>query len=84
MKTKVCFYLFITSILAAACKNNDDTINCNDTELKTVSRQRNSLIQLSVRKDSSINTFISSFTEIENNLVSIKQKEDVFNLSLQE
>ena len=80
MKTKVCFYLFIISILAVACRNDDDTINYvapNDTELKTVSRQRDSLIQLSARKDSSINAFISSFAEIENNLVSIRQKEEI-------
>jgi len=75
MKTiKVCIYISVTVMLAGACKNNN---NPDDTELKKIIKQRDSLIELSANKDSSINTFISSFAEIENNLVSIKRKEEV-------
>jgi len=74
MKTiKVFTYIAITAMLAVGCKNNDKTDNAG---LKIIS-QRDSLIDLCAKKDSSINTFISSFAEIENNLVSIKRKEQV-------
>lgn len=73
MKTKTYFFLSLSAALIAGCKNND---KADDAELKIIS-QRDSLIEISAKKDSAINTFVSSFIEIENNLESIKQKENV-------
>jgi hypothetical protein len=74
MKTiKAYIYVVVTAVLVIACKNNNPT-DCVD--LKIIS-QRDSLLSLCAKKDSSINTFISSFAEIENNLVSIRRKEQV-------
>ena len=73
MKTiKVWIYVAATAMLAVACKSNN---KANDAE--KIINQRDSLINLCAQKDSSINAFISSFAEIENNLVSIKRKEQV-------
>ncbi len=78
MKTKTHFYFYmVLAILIGGCKNNPAT---NDAEINKVSKQRDSLMELSIRKDSAINAFVSSFTEIENNLVSIKQKENLLSV----
>ena len=74
MKTKTYILAIISAILLAACKNNATT---DIAEIDKVTAQRDSLIKLSAEKDSSINAFISSFSQIQNNLVSIKQKEEM-------
>jgi len=74
MKTKALHIIAISVILMASCKN--DTVS-DDTDLKKITAQRDSVIRVAAEKDSSINAFISSFAEIENNLVSIKQKEEM-------
>lgn len=76
MKTKTCLFLSLSAALLMGCKNND---KADDAELKIIS-QRDSLLEVSAKKDSAISTFVSSFIEIENNLESIKQKENVLAL----
>ena len=75
MKTKAYILTLVSVILLAACKNNATTDG--DAQIDKVTAQRDSLIKLSTEKDSSINAFISSFAEIQNNLVNIKQKEEM-------
>ncbi|HEX7413090.1 MAG TPA: hypothetical protein VF411_03510 [Bacteroidia bacterium] len=79
MRTKTCFTLYLSAaiLVVAGCKNNPNT---EDAELKRIGKERDSVIELSVKKDSSINAFVSSFAEIENNLLSIRQKEAVLAL----
>ena len=58
----------------SSCKN--ETIS-DDSEIKKITAQRDSVIQQANKKDSSISAFVASFAEIESNLVSIKQKEEM-------
>jgi hypothetical protein len=74
MKTKVQLIISISVILMGSCKN--ETIS-DDSEIKKITAQRDSVIQLANKKDSSISAFVASFAEIENNLVNIKQKEEM-------
>lgn len=76
MKTKAYILTFISVILLAACKNNATT-GSGSAEIDKITAQRDSLIKSSAAKDSSINAFVSSFAEIQNNLLSIKQKEEM-------
>jgi chromosome segregation ATPase len=59
-------------ILAAGCKNSQ----ISDLEFKKITRQRDSLIEASAKKDSSINAFLISFNEIENNLANIRARQE--------
>src|ERR1039457_3971585 len=79
MRTKTCFTLYLSAVIlvVVGCKNNPNT---EDAELKRIGKERDSVIELSIKKDSSINAFVSSFAEIENNLLSIRQKEAVLAL----
>ena len=74
MKTKVQLIISISVILMSSCKN--ETIS-DDSEIKKITAQRDSVIQQANKKDSSISAFVASFAEIENNLVNIKQKEEM-------
>lgn len=74
MKTKVQLIISISVILMSSCKN--ETIS-DDSEIKKITAQRDSVIQQANKKDSSISAFVASFAEIESNLVSIKQKEEM-------
>ncbi|HWY10781.1 MAG TPA: hypothetical protein VN026_05620 [Bacteroidia bacterium] len=71
MKHEIFSLLSAVIILLSACGNNAGT------EIKKITRERDSLIELAIEKDSSIHTFVGSLAEIENNLVHIKQKEDI-------
>jgi len=75
MKTTAYILTLVSFILLVACKNNRTTDD--DAEIDKVTAQRDSLIKLSAEKDSSINAFILSFAEIQNNFISIKQKEEM-------
>ncbi len=78
MKTKLKCFLSVSSVMIVTlgCNNNS---KLND-ELKKVTMQRDSVIQQSVKKDSMIHTFVSSFAEIENNLLTIKEKEKLLSI----
>ena len=78
MKKNVCFLLATSAMLLGSCKNNSSMDDA--AEVNKISRQCDSLIDLSIKKDSLINTFVSSFAEIENNLVTIRQKEEILSL----
>ena len=71
MRTKIFYFLFIAGILLVGCTNNRTA----DSEIAKISNQRDSLLEVSIKKDSSIKAFLSDFNEIENNLVNIKQRQ---------
>ena len=74
IKTTAYCFLCLLGIFTVGCRN--DTTG-DDAELTKISRERDSLIELSAKKDSAINAFVSSFADIESNLLTIKQKEDI-------
>jgi len=76
MKTNISYLISLLIVLFSGCKNDSIT----DTDIQKITIQRDSLIESSIKKDSLINTFVSSFIEIENNLVNIKQKEEIISL----
>jgi len=56
-------------------------ISCgNNDELEQLQAERDSLLQIANNKDETINDFIQSFNEIEANLETIKQKENIISL----
>ena len=56
-------------------------ISCgNNSEVERLKAERDSLLQISGNKDQSINEFMQSFNEIEANLETIKQKENIISL----
>ncbi len=63
--------IFVAAVLIEGCNENAGV----NQETVQIGKKLDSLSALSSRKDSLINTFLSAFTEIENNLVSIKQHE---------
>ncbi|MEI8137875.1 MAG: hypothetical protein WCH21_11170, partial [Bacteroidota bacterium] len=71
MKHEIFSLLSAVIILLSSCGNDQRS------EIKKITRERDSLIELATEKDSSFHTFIGSLAEIENNLVNIKQKENV-------
>jgi len=77
MKTQALHIITISALLMAACTSSTNAVSDDDADLKKITAQRDSVIRVAAEKDSSINAFISSFAEIENNLVSIKQKEEM-------
>jgi len=65
---KIITCLFIASIAFSSCENFKD-------EFESVSRERDSLIFVGDMKDSSINTFLGAFNEIETNLDTIARRQ---------
>ena len=56
-------------------------ISCgNSNEIEQLQAERDSLLQISNNKDETINNFMQSFNEIEANLETIKQKENIISL----
>ena len=56
-------------------------ISCgNSSELEQLQAERDSLLQVTNNKDESINEFMQAFNEIEANLETIKQKENIISL----
>jgi uncharacterized coiled-coil protein SlyX len=76
MKNKAYLVACVSAIVLGSCSTNPVTVINSNDDIKKITAQRDSVIQISNQKDSSINAFISSFSEIENNLVSIRQKEE--------
>jgi predicted nucleic acid-binding Zn-ribbon protein len=62
--------LFLTVILASGCENFK-------TQYEQASREKDSLLTLAIGKEAAIDSFISSFTEIEANLDNITQKQNM-------
>ncbi|RLD67673.1 MAG: hypothetical protein DRI95_04445 [Bacteroidetes bacterium] len=56
-------------------------ISCgNSSEIEQLQAERDSLLQIANNKDETINDFMQSFNEIEANLETIKQKENIISL----
>ncbi len=68
---QILFNLVLVSFLYA-CGNGD--------EVKQLQAERDSLLQIANNKDETINDFMQSFNEIEANLETIKQKENIISL----
>jgi len=68
---QILFSLVLVSILIS-CGNSD--------EVEQLQAERDSLLQIANNKDETINDFIQSFNEIESNLETIKQKENIISL----
>ncbi len=68
---QILFSLVLVSFLYA-CGNGD--------EVKQLQAERDSLLQIANNKDETINDFMQSFNEIEANLETIKQKENIISL----
>lgn len=73
MKTQKFIFLgSVSMLLLAGCSSN--TISQYD--LDKITRERDSLLEVSNRNDSSINAFLISFNDIERNLSNIKAKQE--------
>lgn len=70
---KPIYFMMILSVLFIAC--NNDT----DTRITNLQQENERLRKESVDKDSTINTFFESYNSIEENLATIKQKENILN-----
>lgn len=68
MRSITFFFLSVSVMLAAGCTHN----GVPEQEVKEIIRQRDSLLEASAQKDSSINSFLISFNEIERNLDNIR------------
>ncbi|OQY03497.1 MAG: hypothetical protein B6I20_04900 [Bacteroidetes bacterium 4572_117] len=56
-------------------------VSCgNSGEVEQLQAERDSLLQITINKDQTINDFVKSFNEIEANLETIKQKENIISL----
>jgi peptidoglycan hydrolase CwlO-like protein len=68
---QILFSIIIASVL----------ISCgNSSEVERLTAERDSLLQIAGNKDETINEFMQSFNEIEANLETIKQKENIISL----
>lgn len=73
LKMKTFYFVLLTvTILLVRCQNNQTS----DLEVEKLRTQRDSLLEVSVQKDSSINAFLISFSEIENNLKNIRARQE--------
>ena len=69
---KQLLFSLILGILLLSCGNS--------SEFEQLQAERDSLLQIANNKDETINDFIQSFNEIEANLETIKQKENIISL----
>ena len=67
---KQLFLLLIASFFVLGCENHK-------AELDQANREKDSLLTLAIQKETAIDSFISSFTEIEANLDNITQKQNM-------
>lgn len=68
--------LSLSMLILAACNNNEEQIN-------NLKQENEELRQLALKKDSTVNSLMSSFNEIESNLQVIKQKEHVISKTIE-
>jgi chromosome segregation ATPase len=73
MKKTIIIALFAGSIFTAC--------NTHEKELANLTQQKDSLAAVSFEKDQTINDFLGSFSEIQDNLAAITQKENAIALS---
>ena len=71
-------FIFLSVQLMYACNNGDNEPNPQVEKLNTENQK---LLDESNRKDSTINSFIQSFNEIEENLAVIKEKEKIITMN---
>lgn len=73
---KILFTLCMSSLLFS-CKNSETTDNPNMTGEMTMEQMQKVMKDESLRKDSTINSFMQSMNEIEENLTSIQAKQKI-------
>lgn len=76
MRTKHHVLLFAVAVAITGCSNSQ----VSQVEYDALSAERDSLLRTSVSKDSLINAFLTSFNEIENNLINIRQRQESLTL----
>lgn len=81
MDMKKLFLIGLASLLLVACGENSNTVN---PELQKLKAEKDSIAQLALAKDSTINSFMQSLNEIEDNLGQVKQKQGIISSTAKE